>query len=364
MSVGEVELAGTLLSALRSLEPGLPVLVTASTPAGVALLHRRFQSDLSVTTRPFPLDLPFSVRRFVEAAAPGALVLLETELWPMVLRAAARRGIPVLIASGRLSARSAGRYRAARRLLAPSLAPIARVLARTAEDAARFAEIGIPGERIEVGGDLKYDRPVPPEPPFAAALRRLAAGRPVVVAGSIADDEIELVLDVHRRLAARGLDTLLVLAPRRPESFDAIARRLGARFRLVRRTQPGVGPGDVFLLDSLGELASTYRLGDVALLGGTFAPRGGHNVLEPLRAGLPTVHGPSTSNLAATLRQAAGATFAVADAAGAAERIGELLCDPVGRLLAREAAGRLFDRNQGAALRAAEAALGLLRSRP
>ena len=362
VSLGEVEVALTLAEELAARRSGLPLLLTSTTPAGVGLLSRRRPGGW----RTFPLDVPFSVRRFFDATAPRLLVLVETELWPSVLREARRRAVPVIIVNARLSEESARRYRRAVRLLAGSWDALTRVLARTPEDAARFAEIGVPPSRIAVGGDLKFDRAPASEPPFAEALRRLADGRPVLVAGSMAEAEIPLVLDVRRRLAADAPGVFLVLAPRQPESFDAAARAAEADgLVVVRRSRlekesPAPARVDVLLLDSVGELAGTYGLGDAALLGGTFAPKGGHNVLEPLRAGAPVVHGPSTFNIRSALTAAAGAVFAADDARAAADALRPLLAETATRARASEAARDLFSRHSGAALLAAEAILALV----
>ncbi|MGA7990443.1 MAG: glycosyltransferase N-terminal domain-containing protein, partial [Thermoanaerobaculia bacterium] len=320
VSLGEVEVALTLAAELARQRPGLPILMSATTPAGVGLLSRRLAPS-GGAWRPFPLDVPFAVRRFFDAEHPRLLVLVETELWPAVLREAGRRGVPVLLANARLSARSAARYRRASRLFAGPLSALSRVLARTASDAERFVEAGVPGARVTVAGDLKFDRPEASPPPFADSMRTLAAGRPILVAGSAAGDEIPLVLDVRRRLAERAA-LFLVLAPRRPDDFDAAARLAReAGLRVVRRSALAAGENpeaDVLLLDTVGELAGTYSLADAALLGGTFVPKGGHNVLEPLRAGAPVVLGPSIERIRETVHAAAGAAFLATDAASAA----------------------------------------------
>jgi 3-deoxy-D-manno-octulosonic-acid transferase len=364
VSLGEVEVALTLAAELARRRPGLPLLLTATTPAGVGLLSRRVNAS-GPRWRPFPLDVPASVRRFFDAERPRVLVLTETELWPAVLLEARRRSVPVLLANARLSARSAARYRRASALFAGPLSALSRVLARTAADAERFLAIGVPGERVTVTGDLKFDR-VPPEPPsFAAAALRLAAGRPVLVAGSAAEEEIPLVLDVARRLAA-SVPVFLVLAPRRTESFEgAVASARLHGLAVIRRSElddsaaDASGPADVLVLDTVGELAATYALADAALLGGTFAPRGGHNVLEPLRAGVPVVVGPSVENIRETIDAAAGAVFPAADAASAAAALLPLLAPGEARTRACASAAALFAASSGAAERAAAATLEL-----
>ena len=366
VSVGEVELAFTLALALRAERPGLPLLVTSTTPAGVDLLGRRFRA-LSPPARlqPFPLDLPPSVRRLLDSASPRLLVLVETELWPVLLRSAGRRGLPVLVASGRISERAARRIRAAGRLFFGPLAALSAVAARSPEDAARFAAAGVPERRIVVAGDMKFDRPLPPEPPFAGDVRALAGGRPVVVAGSIAEEELDLALSLPRRLASHGGAPFLLLAPRRPETWDdAAGRASAAGLRVARRSAGRAdGPADVFLLDTIGELASAYRLGDVALLGGTFGRRGGHNVLEPLQVGLPVVVGPSITGIRRAVEAAGDAVLRATDGEEAVAALARLLAAPELRRSAAGAAAALFTRHRGATARTARLALDLLDGR-
>ena len=370
VSLGEIEVARSLVERLSLLRPGLRILVTATTPAGVELLPRRIPPEADrIVTRPFPLDLPFSVRRFFDAARPDLLVLVETEIWPGVLTEAGRRGVPVLLVNARLSERSTRRLRAAARLFRKPLAAVQRVLARSEADAGRFLLIGIPEERIEVSGDMKYDRPVAPVPPFADEVLGLAAGRPVLVAGSWADEEVGLLIAARSAMLAGGIEPFLVVAPRRTESFDAITRRLQdaglatvRRSRLSSNLEPAT-PVDVLILDSVGELAGTYGLGSVAILGGTFVPKGGHNVLEPLRCGVPTIVGPSTENIVGALEAAEGAVFRARDAPSLAASALRLLREPGLRQQAAQAAESLFLRHAGATARCAGATLSILDSR-
>jgi 3-deoxy-D-manno-octulosonic-acid transferase len=362
VSLGEVEVAITFAASLRRRRPALPILVTSSTPAGVGLLSRRL-AQAGAAWRAFPLDLPFAVRRFFDAERPRLLVLVETELWPAVLNEARRRAVPVLLANARLSERSSARLRRASALFGGPLAAVTRVLARTPADAERFLAIGIPQGRVTVSGDLKFDRPAPDAPAFLPGARALAAGRPVLVAGSTAAGEIPLVLET-RRLLASAAPVFLVLAPRQPDDFEVAARLCSeAGLRAVRRSLLGEadpGPADLLLLDTVGELAGTYLLADAALLGGTFVPKGGHNVLEPLRAGAPVVVGPSIENIRDAVEAAGSAVFRASDAASAASALAPLLAGGPARERARESARALFAAHAGAADRAADAALELL----
>lgn len=362
VSVGEVEVAATFASALAGLTP-TPILVTSTTPAGVALAQRRFAAR---TTCPFPLDLPFAVQRFFERARPRLLVLVETELWPVVLLEARRRDVPVLLVNARLSERSERRYRALPSALRKPLDAISRVAARSTQDAERFVSIGVPRERVVTAGDIKFDRPAAAEPPFAPEARAMAAGRATLVAGSLADEEIEILLRARERVVTER-ELFVLLAPRRPDTFDDVAARLRARgLAVVRRARLGSAPArpDVLLLDTVGELAGAYRLGDLALLGGTFGTRGGHNILEPLRAGLPTLHGPSVWNVERAVEAASGAVFEVRDAESLASEILRILGDEGARARAGAVAAALFEKNAGAGHAAARSALDLLSARP
>jgi len=362
--VGEVEIAATLVAALREKDPGLTLLVTATTPAGVSLLPVRFRGIPGVALRPFPLDFGFSVRRFFDAVRPGVLVLVETELWPIALAEAGRRGVPVAVVNGRLSEKSERRLRLAGPLFRSALGAVSRVAARTPEDAARFVEAGIASARVFVAGDLKLDRAEAPEPAFAARVRALASGRPVVVAGSLAEEEIPAALAARRLLESQGIPTLFLVAPRQPSSFDAVARRCRATgLAVVRRSEPEIAGerADVFLLDTIGELASAYRCGVAAILGGTFVEKGGHNVLEPLRAGLPVVHGRSTGNIRALLESAGASAFSARDGEDAGRTLAALLRDDAAIRRAAEAAASLFSRSAGATARAVEMILALRR---
>lgn len=362
VSLGEVEVALTLAAAIRRLREDLPLLVTSTTPAGVGLVSRKPLPD-GASWRPFPLDLPLSVRRFFDAERPRVLALVETELWPVVLNEARRRGVPVLLANARLSERSARRLGRAGALFKGPVSALTRVLARTQADAERFLSIGVAPERVTVSGDLKFDRDEAALPAFAADARRLAAGRQVLVAGSIAEDEVPLVLETRRLLAAMA-PVFLVLAPRQPGSFDAAERAVrDAGLVVVRRSALNSFEGraaDVLLLDTVGELAGTYGLGDAALLGGTFAPKGGHNILEPLRAGLPTVVGPSIENIREAVEAAGSAVANARDAPSAASALHALLRESPQRSASRSAARALFAGNSGAAGRTARAVLDLL----
>jgi len=309
VSVGEVGVAATLA---RALPESLPLLITTITPTGQRRAREAFAQRRAVVTY-FPFDLGFAVRRFLARYRPAALVLVEGDYWPLVLRFAARREIPVAVVNGRLSRHSFRRLQRVRRWTRPLFfAGVDRFGMQTEKDRQRLIDLGVGAERIRTTGNLKYDSPEPPElPELAAAIRRLAAERPILIAGSTMRGEDELVLDAFHELGA-GKRALLVLVPRHPERWDQVERLVRERgLGCVRRSALSEADtaDDVLLLDSLGELAALYRIGAIAFIGGTLVPTGGHNPLEPARFAVPIVVGRSMDNFAEMAEQ-----FAAADA--------------------------------------------------
>lgn len=328
VSVGEVGVAATLV---RSLPAEIPLLVTTVTPTGQARAEALLAGRATVDYLPF--DLGFAVRRFFRRHSPGALVLVEGDYWPLVLREAKRGGLPVAVVNGRVGDRSFRRMLALRPVLGPLFDAIDRFGLQTSADGARLAALGIGAERLHVTGNLKFETREPPAlPELERELLALAAGRPLLVAGSTMEGEEEAVLRAFAA-AGGGERALLVLAPRHPERWGAVEALLRARgVSCVRRTEELIpsrlipsklipskqGPvpsmeesilatpeevrfseGDrvsVVLLDSLGELASVYRLARGAFVGGTLVPKGGHNPLEPARLGVPVAVGPAMEN--------------------------------------------------------------------
>ena len=369
VSVGEVELARRVLRELAARRPELPVLLTATTATGLDLARRSAAGSVQVL--PCPLDLPAPVGRVLAAAAPRLLVLVETELWPELLHQAGRRGVAVAVVNGRLSDASAARYRRVRGLLAPLLEPLTLVLVRGRADADRFAAIGVPGDRIVVAGNVKYDLEPDPTPlPWAGQLAGLAAGRPVVVAGSTMDGEEAMVLDAVSGAGRRGAPPFLVLAPRHPERFDAVARLLEERgLALARRSALDSAPArcDALLLDSIGELARVYRHAAVAFIGGSLVPTGGHNPLEPAAWAVPVLSGPHVFNFREVYHElvAAGGARLVADATELEAAVGAWLADEGAARQAGLAGRAVIEANRGATARTVDALLGLIdRGRP
>src|SRR2546426_16304 len=370
-SVGEVRVASNLVNALLARCPGLPLILTTTTRTGQALARSAFAS-LAVRCGYFPLDFPPSVRRALAAARPRLLVLVETEIWPNLLRECARRGVRTAVVNGRLSARSMRRYRLVAPLMRRALGYLDLACVQTAEDGERFAELGLPPSRLRVMGSMKYDLPSPPDAKDAAAFRSslgLQDDEFLIVAGSTAAGEDRIVLDAFEAVRHRHARARLLLAPRHPERFataatEAARRGLAVERRTRRRSaREPAAFSEVLILDTLGELPVAYAAAQAAFVGGSLVPAGGQNVLEPAACGLAPIFGPHVENFRepASRLLSAGAAVRVEGAGGLASALFSVIEDPQ---LARAAGGR--GRRAGAAgagatqrsLRAIEEILG------
>ncbi len=357
VSVGEVAVARPLLAELRRRHPDLPLVLSATTATGLAMASGVQLADVAL---PFPVDLPGPIRRLMAAAQPRLVVLVETELWPELLNACAARSIPVALVNARVSDKSFRGYHAVARLLRPLLAPITIALAQDEQSARRLAAMGIPAERIRTTGNVKFDARSPGTPPRVVdELRRLANGRAVVVAGSTMPGEDERVLDSVLRLPPDERPFLL-LAPRHPERSSQVISLVSERgLSVARRTHladAAAGCG-VVVLDTVGELASVYQIADVAFVGGSLVPTGGHNPIEPARFGVPVLTGPHVRNFAAVYRSfvEAGAARIVHSEGEFATALAHWLADRPSARAAGEAGRGLLAKNSGATARIADA---------
>jgi 3-deoxy-D-manno-octulosonic-acid transferase len=357
VSVGEVQAAAALIVALRDRYPETPVLVTTFTPTGAARARALFRGTAEVRFLPF--DLPGSVRRFLDRARPRLAVIIETELWPNLYRQCRLRRIPLVIASARLSRRSTERYRRLGALFKETVAGGIVVAAQGEGDAERFRALGAAAERTHITGNLKFDLALPPDiGERGKALReQYAPRRALWVAGSTHGGvEEEAVLAAQRSVGAAHCAALLVLAPRHPNRFGEVAswlEREGIAF--TRRSQSSAGDASrdepsVLLLDTLGELIYFYAAADVAFVGGSLVPIGGHNLLEPAALGLPVLTGPNNSNGedVARLLLDCGAAQIVRNGADLGSRVAALLSDQARRTEMGSRARDAVDRNRGA----------------
>jgi 3-deoxy-D-manno-octulosonic-acid transferase len=355
VSVGEAIAATPLVEGLRRLHPELPLVVSTVTATGARVVAERFSGV--ATHRYFPLDFPATVRRTVRAIEPAFFIAMETELWPNVLRELAGRGVPTMIANGRLSDRSFRRYRVLRPVMRRVLADVRVFGMRSDEDARRVIALGAAPERVVVTGNLKHDAPA--DPPGAADLWRrmlgLRPGQRAWIAGSTHKGEEDAVLAAHAAGQSVQPDLALVIAPRHPERVEEVLALVTARgWRAVRRSAlPAAARAarpPVIVLDTVGELAQIYGVADVVFVGGSLVPRGGHNVLEPAMRRKPVLVGPHTDNFreAASLLIDAGAAAVVTDAASLSRELKILLADPAVAAKRGDAGGEAVAARHGA----------------
>lgn len=306
VSVGEVLGVSRLVLELDQVFPGYRLVLSTTTATGQALARERFGIE-----RVFycPLDLPWAIRSYLNAMQPCMLILAETEFWPNLLNGCFQRRIPVAVVNARVSDRSWPRYRRFRFLWRPFLERLNCVLAQTELDADRLKAIGCRPERISVAGNLKFDVRIPVEAEATRILEAAGSGLRFLVAGSTLDGEERALLEAWPALLNAEPGLVLLLAPRHPERFAAVEGMLSASgFPWTRRSDwrsggavPGepLTPGEVVLLDSIGELASVYSVASVAFVGGSLIPAGGHNPLEPAQFGVPIVMGSHYANFRA-----------------------------------------------------------------
>ncbi len=305
VSLGETRAAVPLIEALRAARPELRLLLTHGTATGRAA-GRKLLLDVDGQVW-LPYDTPGATRRFLRHFQPSVGVLMETELWPSLMREAERAGVPMVMANARLSERSAAKGASLAALMHPAAARLTLVLAQTVDDARRLREAGAP--RVMVSGNLKFDM-TPPARLTALGLQwRQAVNRPVVLAASTREGEEGALLSAWAALPVPR--PLLLLVPRHPQRFEAVAAlvRMQALSLLCRSEwddlpPPDAAAADVWLGDSMGEMPVYYACADVALLGGSFAPLGGQNLIEAAACGCPVVMGPHTFNFAQASKQA------------------------------------------------------------
>jgi len=388
VSLGEARAAGILLEHLRTAWPGLRLLLTHGTATGRAEGERLLKpGDLQVWQ---PWDTPQAVQRFLDHFKPSLGILMETEMWPNLIAGCADRGVPVALANAPLNERS---FRQAQRLgwlSRPAYSALAAVWAQTPSDAGRLQALGAPVDGVF--GNLKFDATPDPSQLETGRRWRQAAGRPVILLASSREGEEEAFLEqilsipsvngssdaikngVISAPEAEGLAVQWLIVPRHPQRFDEVARCIEARGLTVSRRStwgdkpppaPDSGAVQIWLGDSLGEMAVYYALADVALLGGSFEPLGGQNLIEAAACGCPVVMGPHTFNFAqaAELAQAGGAAVAVSDMAEAVRRARQWVNDPAQQTQRAAAAVAFAAAHRGAANRTAQAVIALRNSK-
>jgi 3-deoxy-D-manno-octulosonic-acid transferase len=356
VSVGEVQAVQPLIRNLLGRTPAVRVMVTTTTPTGARRLRDLFGERVSHAFTPY--DLGWIMRRFLRRVQPRLVLVVETEVWPTMLETCSRAAIPVILANARLSARSAGGYARLGGFTRETFRRFATIAAQSQEDAARFIELGADPAAVQVTGSIKLDLQLPASLLDRAEVIRREWGinRPVWVAASTHEGEEEALIAVQQQLREHLADVLLVLVPRHPERFERVAglvRRAGLAVK--RRSEGRLCDGDcaVYLVDSMGELPLFLAAADVAFIGGSLVPVGGHNLLEPAALAVPIAIGPHTFNVAEITRLlvADGGAVQVADADALATLLARWLGDAAERTLAGERAFAFVRRNRGALAR-------------
>ncbi len=299
VSVGEVAAITGLVFGVRRRFPRHRIVVSTTTATGQKIARERFGADAVFY---FPLDFAFAIRPYLRLLRPQLIVLAETEFWPNFLRLAHKNGARIAVVNARISDRSFPGYKRFHPIVTRILKHIDLFLAQTEEDSRRLREIGAPAQRIEVSGNLKFDVPIPSPPPIVDNLRLAFEGAqagPVLVCGSTMDGEESLLIQAFENILVGHPRAVMILAPRRPERFPQVAgllEKLHVRFWRRSEWQGEPISGGILLLDTIGELAALYALADVAFVGGSLVPRGGHNIIEPAQYGAAIVVGNHTEN--------------------------------------------------------------------
>ncbi len=353
VSVGEVQAAVPLVKALRARYPEWRIVVTTMTPTGAERVQTALHQD--VTHYYLPYDLPGAVRRFARRLRPRLLIIMETELWPNLIHYCHTQRIPVVLANGRLSERSAARYRYVKKLASEMLAMFSVVAAQTQQDARRFIALGAPSEIVRVTGNIKYDMKPPASLREQAEVLRRSWGveRAVWIAASTHEGEEQQILDAYAAVRRELPHALLVIVPRHPERFakvSALCEKSG--YSIVRRSEQRACDANTGIVigDSMGELNLFYAASDVAFVGGSLVPTGGHNLIEPAEQGIPVITGPHTFNFAEITQQMceAGAAVQVNTTRQLDEVVIEFLKDANLRYQIGQKARTLVEQNRGA----------------
>jgi len=377
VSVGEAQAARPLARALLEAHPQLALVVSTTTLTGQRVARVVFKGQAERVFY-FPFDWAWSVRRALRAVNPSAVLVMETELWPRFFRECRRRGVPVALVNGRVSEKSFGRYKLIRPFIRRVLSDLSLAAAQSEADAARLVALGLAPDRVRVTGNVKFDIEAPEAQPLTEEFRRrfgLVGDRPLVVAASTHAPEERVVLEAFKLLSGerafgsksdKAARPRLLIAPRHPERFGEVAALVEASGLSWARRSAGPRTSDagcdVILLDSIGELRAVYALAEVVFVGGSLAPVGGHNVLEPALEARAVVTGAHTSNfkavVAALLEQGALVQLPREEGEGAAHELAralrDLLDDEAKRRRTGERARAVLEQNRGATARTVE----------
>jgi len=356
VSVGETLAAVPLIRALQQKYPTYRLMVTCMTPTGSQRIQAAFGDSVDHSYAPY--DMPDGVARFLNRVEPELLIIMETELWPNTIAACRRRNIPVILANARLSEKSARGYQKIAPLVKPMLQSMDAIVAQHQDDGARFVDLGLPKQALSISGNIKFDLTLDTEMQSSAQQLcqqwRGAASRPIWLAASTHRGEDEIILRAHRKIVEElQQPPLLVLVPRHPERFAAVENLCrSAGFQVARRSQPDldIAKADILLGDTMGELMLFYGACDIAFVGGSLVPNGGHNMIEPAAWGVPILTGPHLFNFSeASQLLIQGGAMKVCDSdASLADECLDLLQNDEQRRTMGDAAQQVAEENRGA----------------
>jgi 3-deoxy-D-manno-octulosonic-acid transferase len=353
VSVGETIAAIPMIKALQKAYPDKPLIITSMTPTGSERVRALFHD--SVFHVYVPYDFPGAVKRFLRKVQPSMLILMETELWPNCLHYCAKQHVPILLANARLSERSYVGYRRIKNVAATMLSEITLIGAQAQPDAERFIQLGAASDKVIVTGSMKFDISIAPDIyEQAKALRQLlGADRSIWIAASTHENEEEQVLKAFQKIRQRVPDALLILVPRHPERFPKVAelcRKHG--YQVVCRSQQQACSlsTDIYLGDTMGELLTLYGASDIAFVGGSLVPIGGHNMLEPAALAIPSITGPNYFNFTTIVQllEKSGGLRKIQDADGLADVVIEWFKDPIARQQAGAQSKQVVESHRGA----------------
>lgn len=354
VSVGESLAAITLIRAIQKRFPGVSITITSTTPTGYAQIAHSFKDQDDICHVYFPYDLPGYIKRFLNRVRPRLLVLMETELWPNCLWLCKQQLLPVMVVNGCISLQSLKGYQRIRPLTRQMLDCLTAVVAQSEQDGARFVQLGLDPKRLVVTGNIKFDMILKKGIVKAALNLRTEWGstRPVWIAASTHAGEEEQILAAFKKVQTQFTDLLLILVPRHPERFKPVAeliKQQGYSVSLRSSGRPATAETQIFLVDTMGELALFYGASDIAFVGGSLVSIGGHNALEPAAIGIPVIVGPYTHHCMEITRllREAGALWQIENAAALPGAVCEWLLKPQARKTAGEAGKRVVEENRG-----------------
>lgn len=366
VSVGETLAAVPLIKALKEAYPHLPLVVTNMTPTGAARVKAAFGDK--VTQVYIPYDLPMAVSRFLKRLQPKIAVIMETELWPNLFHECKKQGVPIVIANARLSAKSAAGYAHIQPLTRDMLHVVSAIASQGKADAERFIELGMAADKVTVTGNIKFDIELPANLTDTShdLRQQLGQSRLIWIAASTHPTEEEIMLVAHKKILETFPNALLILVPRHPDRFNAVAELIKQNgFQLARRSLQEVCSLQtaVYLGDTMGEMLLMLAAADVAFVAGSFAPIGGHNVLEPAVLGKPVVTGTQLFNFAeiSDMLLSNKGMVTVKDSEELAQMISQLFQDNALRIEMGENARRVVLENRGALKKQLELIQGLIK---